>query len=192
MDDKENLSFGQRIDPENGLVECWFTWGALDEIKSMDLTDKNIMMLGAGLGDYWLSRRCKNLLVIERNEEWMNKALYSCRGEAVITNLVYSLRPCNDSDGKAECYLFIPDFFQPDIIISDDAYRTEAVRMAIDYFKKREEGGILICDNYWQDFVWKSPIAIEWLEPFEKHIHLCTTHTDHEGDAWKTAIIFIK
>ena len=55
------LSFGQRLDPENGLVECWFTHGALDEIKSMDLSDKNILMFGAGKGDYWLAKRCKKL-----------------------------------------------------------------------------------------------------------------------------------
>ena len=39
------LSFGQRIDPENNLVECWFTHGALDWIKSQDLKGKNILMV---------------------------------------------------------------------------------------------------------------------------------------------------
>lgn len=176
------LSFGQRPDPANGLIECWFTHAALDEIKSMDLSGKNILMYGSGMGDEWLAKRCKKLIVIERKPEWIkNTQDYVCL-----------FRPCNDSDGAADYYLQIPDGFEPDVIISDDAYRTEAVEKSIDYFKGKEGGGILVCDNYWQDFVWKSPKAIELLEPFEKHIHPQLDHKDHEGDCWKTAIIFIK
>ena len=37
------LSFGQKYD-DNGLVMPWFTHGALDEIKSMDLSDKNLIV----------------------------------------------------------------------------------------------------------------------------------------------------
>ena len=36
------LSFGQRRDPENNLIQCWFTHGALDEIIGWDLSNKNI------------------------------------------------------------------------------------------------------------------------------------------------------
>ena len=177
----ENLSFGQRIDPENNLVECWFTHGALDWIKQQDWSDKNIIMYGGGLGNKWLSQRCKNLVVIERDGNWLtNDGEYSC---------IY--RPCNDSSGQDEYYLAFPDGFEPDIIISDDAYRTEAVFKAIEYFKSKG-GGILICDNFDQDFVWDSPVAVEALMKFENNIYPCTTHTDHNGKCWKTAVIFIK
>lgn len=179
------LSFGQRYDPENGLCELWLTHGALDEIKSMDLTGKNILMFGSGMGNKWLANRCKNLVVIERKPEWLtNDGGYSC---------IY--RPCNDSDGKADYYLEIPSGMYFDVIISDDAYRTEAVEDAIHYFKEvRKKEGILICDNFWQDYIWKSPKAMELLESFEKHIHSQPDHTDfeEEGCEWKTAIIFIK
>lgn len=184
------LSFGQRIDPKNGLVECWFTWAALDWIKQQDWSEKNILMYGCGLGDIWLAKRCASLTVIERNLEWLEKCIERER-EQSCTNLNYIHRPCNDSDGMDEYYLKFPDGFEPDIIISDDAYRTEAVFKAIEYFKSKG-GGILICDNYWQDFVWKSPTAIEALAPFEKEVLPCPSHTDHKGDGWKTAIIFIK
>ena len=177
----DNLSFGQRRDPKNGLVECWFTWAALDWIKQQDWSEKNILMYGGGMGNEWLAARCKKLVVIERDGNWIaNSGSYSTE-----------YRPCNDSDGMDEYYLKFPDGFEPDIIISDDAYRTEAVFRAIEYFKSKG-GGILICDNYWQDFVWKSPTAIEALAPFEKEVLPCPSHTDHEGDGWKTAIIFIK
>ena len=48
---EENLSFGQRRDRDNNLIQCWFTHGALDEIMDMDLSEKNILMFGAGLGE---------------------------------------------------------------------------------------------------------------------------------------------
>jgi len=43
------LSFGQKYD-DNGMIMPWLSHGALDEIKSMDLSDKNVLMYGAGLG----------------------------------------------------------------------------------------------------------------------------------------------
>lgn len=177
----EQLSFGQRIDPENGLVECWFTHGALDWIKQQDWSDKNIIMYGGGMGNEWLAARCKRLVVIERDINWLrNSSLYSCIH-----------RPCNDSSGYDKFYLEFPEGFKPDIIISDDAYRTEAVFMAIEYFKNKGDG-ILICDNFDQDFVWDSPVAVEALLRFENKIYPCPTHTDHNGKCWKTGVFFIK
>lgn len=187
------LSFGQRIDPQNGLVESWLTHGALDEIKSMDLSDKVIWMFGAGMGDIWLAKRCKHLHIVETVDEWIYKEQILISANK-IDNITHHYRPCADSSGEQEMYCHIPNDIQVDIIINDANYRTEVVEMAIKYFKQKKGGGILICDNYWQDYVWKSPIAIEWLEPFEKHIHSQSDHThfEEEGCEWKTAIIFIK
>ena len=179
------LSFGQKYDEKTGLIMPWFTHGALYEIKSMDLSDKNVLMYGAGLGDAWLASRCKDLAVIERNPQWVRCA---------ATNLTHHIRPCNDCEGKDEYYLAFPEGFEPDVIISDDAYRYEAVVKAVEYFKNKKGGGILICDNYNQDYVWRCPKALELLEPFEKHIHIQEDHRDFETEdgMWKTAIIFIK
>lgn len=193
MNNIDNLSFGQRIDPENGLVECWFTHGALDWIKQQDWTNKVVLMYGAGLGDVWLSKRCKELHVIERNEEWLDRCA-TIAANSDVCRLFYHYRPCNDSSGESDFYLKFPKGIMPDIIISDDAYRTEAVFKAIDYFENLKGlGYILICDNYWQDYVWKSPKAIEVLEPFKKLIFSQPDHVDYEeeGCEWKTAIIFI-
>lgn len=189
---EDNLSFGQRRDTENNLIQCWFTHPALDEIASMDLLDKNILMFGAGLGDCWLAKRCKKLIVIERNAEWIMKSSDLMAANAIM-NIEYRHRPCNDSSGMDEYYLEIPKDFDVDVIINDDAYRTECCQMAVDYFSKKFQGGILICDNWWQDYVWISPKAIEILKPFQKHIHSQPDHTDfeNEGCEWKTAIIFI-
>jgi len=73
MIDLNNLSFGQKVDEETGLVQCWFTHGSLDWIKKQDWSEKIVLMFGAGLGDVWLAKRCKELHVVERDWAWINK-----------------------------------------------------------------------------------------------------------------------
>lgn len=180
----------QRLN-DNGLVECWFTHNCLDWMNQQNWEDKNIIMFGAGLGDAWLARKCKSLYIVERNQEWLIKANeYSGQ---FANNITYLYRPCNDSSGMADYYLEIPNDVDFDIIINDDAYRTELCQVAIDYFKKREQCGIFICDNYYQSFVWLSDKAKELLEPFESKIFEQADHTDNDGvNKWKTAVFFIK
>lgn len=194
LNNMDNLSFGQRIDQENGLCELWLTHGALDEIKLMDLKDKNILMFGGGRGDIWLALRCKKLVVVERNPEWIPQTLEAAIDLQLImgVRLQYLYRPCNDSSGMADYYLEIPEDIDFDVIINDDSYRTECCQVAVDYFKKRG-GGILISDNWVQSYVWISPKAEEIMQPFEAHIHEQADHLDNDGvNKWKTAIHFIK
>lgn len=179
----------QIVDLENGLVMPWFTHPSLDWIKQQDWSDKNVLMFGAGLGDAWLAKRCKNLYVIERNEDWWHKAhQYSVANGAQTW---YEHRPCNDGSGAQDFYTAIPDRFDFDVIINDDAYRTEVCQVAVDYFKKRG-GGTLVCDNWDQDFVWLSPKALEIMAPFESKVFPQPGHINHEGKCWKTAVFFIK
>lgn len=185
-----NLSFGQRRDLENNLVQCWFTHGALDEIIAMDLSDKNILMFGAGLGDCWLAKRCKSLTVVERNEEWIYKASELCGANGVFVHYLH--RPCNEGSGSQDMYCEIPNDKKFDVIINDDCYRTEVCEIAVNYFKNNG-GGILISDNWVQSYVWISPKAEEIMQPFEAHIHEQADHLDNDGvNKWKTAIHFIK
>jgi len=177
------LSFGQRVDPENGLIECWFTHGCLDWIKQQDWKDKNILMYGGGLGDAWLASKCKTLTVIERRGEWVR-----CHAE----NLTHVIRTCNDCSGTQDYYTEIPSDKKFDIIINDDAYRYEVCVVAEKYFKENG-GGILITDNWQQSYVFMCPAAEELLKLYEAHIHEQADHLDNDGiNKWKTAIHFIK
>ncbi len=179
----------QRYNP-NGLVECWFTHSCLDWINEQDWSDKNIIMFGAGLGDAWLSKKCKSLYVVERNEGWLNKAKQYAEANGCQVNYIY--RPCNDCCGKDEYYLDLNLGIEFDIIINDDAYRTELCQVAIDYFKNKG-GGIFICDNFYQSFVWLSNKAKELMQPFESLIFEQHDHVDNDGvNKWKTAVFFIK
>jgi len=185
----EQLSFGQRIDPENNLVECWFTWGCLDWIKQQDWSDKVVLMFGAGMGDIWLAKKCKELYIVERNPEWLDKcATIAANSDAY--NLWYINRPCNDCSGQDEYYCAIPEGCEPDIIINDDAYRFEVIVKALSLKKSLT----LITDNWLQDYVFVCPKAAELLNDYESKVFSQADHKDfeNEGGEWKTAIHFIK
>ena len=141
----EQLSFGQRIDPENNLCELWLTHGALDWIKQQDWSDKVVLMFGAGMGDTWLAKKCKKLHVVERNEDWMHKAMQKCAANGVFVNYYY--RPCNDSSGQQEFYL--GDLPECDVLINDDAYRYEVIEKALTLPRPLT----LVVDNWMQDYV---------------------------------------
>lgn len=181
------LSFGQRIDPENGLVESWFTHGALDEIKKMDLRGSVILQFGSGLGDAWLAKRCHKLICIERNEYWLNKSQEAV-GLNGITNTQYIFRPCNEGSGREDFYTEIPEGVKPDVVIVDDAYRYECILKALTLPRPL----ILIVDNWQQDFVFMCPAAEEAMKEFKGKIFVQENHTDHEGHPWKTSIWELK
>lgn len=181
----EELCEWQKIDEENGLVMPWFTWDSLDWIKKQDWSDKVVLMFGAGLGDAWLSKRCKKLYVVERTNEWLEKSKqYSLQNNCDVT---YIYRPCADCTGEDKFYLDIRGI-EPDVIINDDAYRTECCQMAVDYFKERQ--GVFITDNFDQDYVFISPKALEIMAPYEntRQTFIQQGHTNHEGKPWNTTI----
>src|SRR6478609_10813914 len=97
----------QKLD-DDGLIMLWFTHDCLDEMKRMDLSDKNVLMFGAGMGDAWLSRRCKKLVIIERNDEWLMKAAeYSMVNGC--SNIQYLHRPCSEGEyDKFDYYSELP------------------------------------------------------------------------------------
>jgi hypothetical protein len=173
------LSFGQRIDPENGLIECWFTHGALDEIKKMDLSDKVVWMWGAGMGDRWLKNMCKELHIVERTHDWLGDQVGGIR---------YYHRPCNEGSGAQDMYCEIPEGVNPDVFIVDDAYRYECIVKVLECSKKGQKDIILIVDNWQQDYVFICPSAEEILKKYKGKFFVQPDHKDHEGHPWQTAI----
>lgn len=182
----------QKLD-DNGMPMPWLTHNSLDWIKQQEWGEKTVLMYGAGLGDAWLASRCKLLIVVERNWEWLQKARSVCTDFGVI-NVIYLFEPVNDCDGEQNRYLrhlFVNN--DVDVIINDDAYRTEVCQAAIEYFKYHD--GILICDNWYQSFVWISDKAVEIMQPYlsDALIFEQADHKDNDGiNKWKTAVFFIK
>jgi len=140
----------QKIDKENGLVMPWFVHKSLDWIKKEDWRNKVVFSYGCGSGDAWIARRCKNLYVVERDENWLIKAADICFKNN-INNVQYFYRPCNEGDAdKYDYYTNIPNGIFPNVIIVDDIMRYECIIMAIANVSRPFT---LIVDNWNQDFV---------------------------------------
>lgn len=177
------LSFGQRIDPHTGLIQPWFVHGALDEIWAMDLSDKVILMYGAGLGDLSLAKRCKKLYIIERDIDWYNSCQLNNDG-----SIAYIFRPCTDCNGHEDFYTEVPEGVEPDVLIIDDAYRYECLVLST----KLKRPLIVICDNWMQSYVFMCPAGVELMKDFKQSIHEQSNHTDNDGiNKWKTAIFYL-
>lgn len=176
----------QVIDSSSGLIMPWFTHPCLDWIEKQDWSDKNVIMFGAGMGDAWLAKKCQTLTVVERNPEWLSKASQYAAANVAIVN--YILRECNDSSGMADFYCEIPSNIKYDVIINDDAYRTEICQVAVDYLKANG-GGIFISDNWIQSYVWLSPKAEEIMQPYDAMVFEQHDHKENDGvNKWKTAV----
>ena len=196
----------QRIDPDNGLVEPWWTWPCMAVIKTWDLKDKIWLEFGAGLSTAWLRSRCKWVDSIEANNDWAAKAAKYCNENGQYHGIIHS---ANLSDGiqeqKQAYFDLIPSHYgglshEPsavallfdrvyDIISVDGMWRNECLKWAIDHFKGR--GGILVVDNMDQDFVWISPAANELMASYPCEIYYQPGHTNHEGKSWNTRIYTI-
>lgn len=180
----------QRIDPENGICEPWWTWPCMDVIKTWDLKDKIWLEFGAGLSSSWLRSKCKWVDSIEASNEWAAKAAKYCLDNDLLNGVIYSADlPDGIQERRGEYFRMIPMDKKYDIISVDGIWRNESLQWAIDHFKGRE--GKLIVDNLNQDFVWISPAAIELMAPYHCTIFYQPGHTNHEGLPWNTRVYTI-
>jgi len=58
------------------------------------------------------------------------------------------------------------------------------MQWALNHFKGR--GGILIADNWQQDFVWISEVSEALMSPYKINRFYQPGHTNHEGKPWNT------
>lgn len=186
------LSFGQNYDDKSGCLFPWFTHGMLDDLRTWDLKDKTILEFGGGASTKWWRKNSKAVITVEANKQWHEQIQRECIEHP--NGVVYYV-PCNEGDtSKLHRYTLenevLPEF---DIIVNDGILRTEICQFAVDYFKKRNREGILICDNWIQSFVWMSPAAEKMLKPFKSMVYEQQDHKDNDGiNKWKTAWFLIK
>lgn len=196
----------QRIDPENGLVEPWWTWPCMDVIKTWELKDKLWLELGSGLSTAWLRSKCRSVFSVDSNLEWAKTAKEYCELNGFYNGIINAGElPDGIQERKQEYFDLIPKGFgslsnefnselkfhplKYDIISVDSIWRNECLQWAIDHFKGR--GGILVVDNFDQDFVWISPAAVELMAPYPCEVYYQPGHINHEGKPWSTRIYTI-
>ena len=178
--------------PKNGMVMCWWTHPILEVIENMDWKNKTMLETGSGRGCAWLRNRCKWVDSIEADLEWAVQVQRDCDEYGLTNGRIFAKQlPDGVQDRKQEYFDLIPNDKQYDIISVDGIWRYEMLQWAIDHFKGR--GGLLIADNFDQDFVWISPAANFLMDNYKdtQLIFFQKEHTNHEGKQWNTRMWFI-
>lgn len=188
--DTQTLCEWQRIDPENGLCQPWWTHPFLDELKTWDLKNVRWLELGSGRSTAWLRSQCHWVDSVDANTEWAVQAEKDC-AEAGLNNGIIYAKDLSDGvqEEKQAFFDLLPKSVLYDIISVDSIWRNECLQWAIDHFKG--VGGVLVVDNMNQDYVWISPAAEELMAPYQAYIYYQPDHTNHEGKPWNTRYYII-
>jgi len=181
MLDKNNLVQWQLHSP-NGHVYPWWVRTLLEEIEHWDLADKKVLEYGGGWSSIWLASKCKEVITIETNEQWI-KDIQEYAVANGITNLTLIHRQTNEGDqSKVDYYTEIPEGYVPDIVCIDGVLRHECLLKALTLPRPIT----IIHDNYQQDgFV--CPSSEEVMKPYQIHNFIEEAHTDNHGRKWATA-----
>lgn len=129
----------QRTDPENGLVEPWLTFPALDEIKTWDLKDKIVFEYGCGASTLWWDVKCKTVFAVENIRE-------------VLCHVLDNTHCRISFETEKERFVTSPYQWETgfDIIVIDCdpiEWRNDCIQPALECLK---DGGKLIIDNWMQ------------------------------------------
>lgn len=172
--------------PKNGMVMAWWTHPILELIESWDWKDKTMLETGSGRGTAWLRERCKWVDSIEADLEWASQVQKDCDEYGLSNGRIFAAQlPDGVQDRKHEYFNLIPNDKKYDIISVDGIWRYEMLQWALDHFKGR--GGLLIADNWQQDYVWISPVAEELMKPYKINRFDQPDHINHEGRKWNTS-----
>lgn len=175
----------QIIDNDSGLVFPWLTHPFLYWLKEQNLCDKTILEFGAGRSTAWWRHNSYWVDSIESNEEWGNQAIKDCESYNLHNGRIFcKTLPDGVQDKKKDFFDLIPTDKEYDVIVVDGIWRYECLEWALSHFKGK--GGLLIADNWNQDFVWISPPAEELMKPYKINKFIQPNHTNHEGNPWKT------
>jgi len=185
------LCFGQRIDPELGILEPWYTNPAMDKIKTWDLSDKIVVEYGGGASTLWWCKKAKYVYTVDHNGEWwvsIGQMLLSNGVEGKSTNMYVQTHEGDNTDERDRYVkpVFLNDV-KPNIVIVDGVHRYECAEYAVKVLKPE----ILIIDNHQQDYVFMCPSLDVLLEGVRMERFIQPDHTDHSGNPWATAIFYL-
>lgn len=174
-----------QIRDEDGLVMPWWTHPFLKELKTWNTKDKNWLEFGGGRSTAWLRKNAKWVDTIEASIEWTAQSELDCESNALSNGKIYSKElPDGIQERKQEFFDLIPNDKQYDIISVDGIWRYECLEWALNHFKGRS--GIIIADNWHQDYVWISPPSEKLMSKYKINVFVQPDHINHEGNPWKT------
>lgn len=184
------LCFGQRIDPQLGILEPWYVNACVDRIKEMDLSDKSVMEWGSGASTLWWARRAMEVYSVDHNAEWAAKTANELIDSGLSHKGAVQLVQTHEGDQSEMRDKYVEQFPFPhifDICIVDGIHRYECAEYAVMFLKPR----ILIIDNHQQDYVFMCPSLDVLLDGVKMERFVQPDHTNHEGNPWATAIFYL-
>jgi hypothetical protein len=122
------------IDANNQPIP-WYTYPAIEYIKQLDFTDKNVFEFGSGNSTIFWANRCKSIIAVEDDRIWYEKIKLQ-----LPPNVTYLF------EGDQHNYINAIQSFQKsfDIIIVDGSHRHDC---AIEAIKNLAPNGIVVLDN---------------------------------------------
>lgn len=181
----------QRIDPTCGLVEPWLTWPFMEIAKNWPLKEWRVLETGGGRSTAWWRKHCKWVDTVEGNVEWGKQIIADCEAHGLTNGELFCKGiPDGTAEGMKDFMGLVPKKGRYDMVIVDGLYRVEMIEWAIKHFEDKN-GGMLVVDNWQQDYVFISPSAEALLSPFIMNRCVQIEHTNHEGRPWNTSFWFI-
>jgi hypothetical protein len=117
----------------------WYTYPAIEYLKNLDFSDRNIFEYGSGNSSLWWGKRCKKIISIELDVKWFEQIKNS---KSKISNFDYRLA----IDEKS--YVMQADLVGSDVIIIDGSWRVECANFVINQIKSNKVNpNMLIFDN---------------------------------------------
>lgn len=113
----------------------WYTYGAIDYLKQMDLSHCSVFEFGIGNSTLFWASKAKQVVSVEDNREWYERVKGSCPANASVSF-------CATEDEYVTALDRHPEHF--DIIVVDGSFRARCAEAAI---RKIRPGGIIILDN---------------------------------------------
>jgi hypothetical protein len=183
------LCFGQRIDPELGILEPWYTNPAMDKIKTWDLFDKVVMEWGGGSSTIWWATKAKKVYSVDHDLFWFDKTSKELSERMLYDKYLFNVVNTHEGDQSESRDAYVKCYKDKkfNIAIVDGVHRFECAEYAVKVLKPE----ILIIDNHQQDYVFMCPSLDVLLEGVKMERFIQPDHTDHSGNPWATAIFYL-
>lgn len=130
----ESIKRNMCIDAQKNPIP-WYTYPAIEYLKQLDISDKNVFEFGSGNSSLFWAVKGKEVISVEHNNEWCE----------IVSKNKLSNQQIVLFEKKQDYISYIVKLNRKfDIIIIDGKYRLECATNAIKCFK---EGGMIILDN---------------------------------------------
>jgi hypothetical protein len=180
----DNLCYGQQIDHRCGLVFPWYTPAMIEKLRAWELHDKRVFEFGGGMSTVWYAHYAREIHTVESDYDWYYKIKFELDKYSLKGNVMYRQTIANEVELKSayvQAIYEVPGEF--DIIVVDGSFRDECIATAL---TKIKDGGIIICDNWNQSYVWDAIMGSRLLDGYEHEIFVDPDHKDHDGRPWAT------